>query len=277
MNVFLIIWKGHSNSPAILFQSSPRRTQPQAQQLAKFPLYGNNDGTGSANLDTVIACSPILTTRVSQIRNVVFIGETGSGKSSVINLIAGYDYAAVSPDAAPCTADFASYQVSIEGRTYRMWDTPGLNEPSGFRLFRRSSPTKESIKRFLQERRRREELDLLVLCVRGSRAHEGMSRAYKIFCRATRQLTTPVVIALTHLEREQPTMETWWQKNERMLENLGLVFDGHVCITCQSSHNRRWASQQEIRGLISREYQRRPRSIMSDQKYLDDPKGCVVC
>lgn len=220
----------------------------------------------------------MLTIRVSQTRNIVFIGETGSGKSSVINLIAGHDRAVVSPDAAPCTTNFASYEVSIGGRTYRLWDTPGLNEPSGFRFkFRRSSSTKVSIKRFLQERYRREELDLLVLCVRGNRAHEGMSRAYKIFCRATRQFATPVVIALTHLERQQPTMETWWQKNERMLGDLGLVFDGHVCITCLSSHHRRWASQQEVLGLISREYQRRPRSTISDQEYLNDPRGCVVC
>lgn len=210
-------------------------------------------------------------------RHIVFIGETGSGKSSVINLIANRDRAVVSPDARPCTTHVASYEVSVEGRTYRLWDTPGLNKPSGFRLFRRSSSTKGAITRFLRERRRLGELDLLVLCVRGSRAHEGMSRAYNFFCHGTRQLAAPVVIALTHLERQQPTMEAWWQNNERTLRELGLVFDGHVCITCLSPHNRRWASQQEIWGLISREHPQRPRNTLSDREYLDDSRGCVVC
>lgn len=218
---------------------------------------------------------PTLT--ISQPRNVIFIGETGSGKSSVINLIAGHNYAGVSPDATPCTTTFAPYEVPIEGRTYRLWDTPGLNKASGFRLFGRSNTTRESIKKFLQERRRRGELDLLVFCVGGSRAHEGMARAYKIFCRATRQIATPVVIAITHLERQQPTMDSWWQINERALGNLGLVFDGHACITCLSSHHRGWASQQEIRDLISKEYRQRPQSILSDREYLPADKGCVVC
>ena len=212
-------------------------------------------------------------------RNVVFIGETGSGKSSIINLIADHSHAVVSPDATPCTNDFAVYDVTIRGRMHRLWDTPGLNVPSGFsRLFRRKTSATRSIRRFLQERRRHGELDLLVFCVRGnSRASDAMAKAYKIFCRATRQVAIPVVIAITHLERAQPTMGAWWQDNERRFGNLGLVFDGHACLTCLSPHHRRWASQQDIRGLISAEYRPRAWSTVSDREYLNDPNSCVVC
>ena len=215
-------------------------------------------------------------------RNVIFIGETGSGKSSVINLIAGHNHAAVSPDAMPCTSNFTSYDVSIGGKSYRLWDTPGLNEASGFsKLFRRKSLVTGSLKRFLQERRRRGELDLLVFCVKGGRAHAAMSKAYTTFCCATRRTAIPVVIAITHLERVQPTMEAWWQDNERRLGNLGFLFDGHACLTCLSPHHRRWASQQDICALISAEYpqlrQAWSTSTLSDREYLGDPKnGCVV-
>ena len=188
----------------------------------------------------------------------------------------------VSPDATPCTSNFPSYDVSVRGRPYRLWDTPGLNEATGFfKLFRRKSSMIGSLKRFLQERRRRGELDLLVFCVRGGRAHGAMSKAYTTFCLTTRRIAIPVVIAITHLERAQPTMETWWQNNERELGKLGLLFDGHACLTCLSPHHRRWASQQDICALISAEYpQLKPASgwsTLSDREYLDDPdKGCVV-
>ncbi|KAN0090973.1 hypothetical protein V8E55_004539 [Tylopilus felleus] len=191
-------------------------------------------------------------------RHVVFIGETGSGKSSVINLIAGRNLAEVSPDVQPCTGNFAHYDVplAIEGRPgmCRLWDTPGLNKASGLgRLFRRNT-TVASVRRFLQERYRSGELDLLVFCVQGNRASNAIARAYDTFCRPTRRIAAPVVIAITHLERQQPTMEAWWQHNERGLVDLGLVFDGYACLTCESSHHRGWASREAICGLVSAQY-----------------------
>lgn len=180
----------------------------------------------------------------------------------------------------PCTTDFSSYDVCIEGRTHRLWDTPGLTVASGFRLIKGfTQAAEQSLKRFLQERRRLGELDLLVFCVRRSRsADENMSRLYKMFCRPSRRMAIPVTVAITHLERVQPTMEAWWQDNERRLGTLGLVFDGHACLTCLSSHHRMWASQRNIRDLISAEYRPRAWSVVSDREYLgDSEKACAIC
>jgi hypothetical protein len=58
-------------------------------------------------------------------RNVVVCGETGAGKSSLINLIAGRVVAETSPDAPPCTTIHPSYDVMIEGQSFRLWDTEG--------------------------------------------------------------------------------------------------------------------------------------------------------
>lgn len=187
----------------------------------------------------------------------------------------------VSSDAAPCTSDFTPYDVPIKGKPYRLWDTPGLNVASGLKLLRRrKTSTIGSLKGFLRERYRRGELELLVFCVQGGRARAAMSKAYKIFCRATRHIAIPVVIAITHLERVQPTMDAWWQDNERRLRDLGLFFDGYACLTCLSPHHRRWASQQDIRALISAEYPqpKRALSALSVREYLDDPNArCMVC
>jgi len=177
----------------------------------------------------------------------------------------------------PCTRDFVSCEVSVEGAGYRLWDTPGLNKASGFKMFRQSTKTIGSLKKFLRERYRCGELDLVVFCVRGGRAHEGMSKMYKIFGRTTRQFAIPVVVAITHLERNQPTMEAWWQENERKLVALGLVFDGYACLTCLPAHHRRWASQRDIRFLISTKIRRRTGSLVSNGEYLGTNSRCVIC
>ena len=206
---------------------------------------------------------------IPQMRHVVFIGESGAGKSSVINLFADRECVATSSDATPCTRDFIPVDVSIDGITYRLWDTPGLTEASGW--ISRSSNV-GPLERFLQERYRSGELDILVFCVRGSRASEALPRPYKTFGRTSRQFAIPVVLVITHLERKQPTMDAWWQDNERNLANLGLAFDGHACLTCLPAHHRRWASQQDIRFLISAVHRRGSTSLDSSAEYLSARK-----
>ncbi|KAF8133179.1 P-loop containing nucleoside triphosphate hydrolase protein [Boletus edulis] len=215
-----------------------------------------------------------------QARHVIFMGETGSGKSSIINLFADHNHAAVSPDSRPCTSHFVSYEVSVEARTYRLWDTPGLTVTAGSRLLGRFTQTAESsLERFLQKRLDFRELDLFVLCMRGGRVSTETSRIYKMLCRTNRQKAIPVVVAVTHLEEVNPTMDTWWHSHERELARRGMVFDGHACLTCLSPHELRGASQQAIRRLISSEYQPRALSALAKEDYLNDPsrRSCTIC
>ncbi|EIW86065.1 hypothetical protein CONPUDRAFT_140796 [Coniophora puteana RWD-64-598 SS2] len=60
--------------------------------------------------------------------NVVIFGETGAGKSSVVNLVLGRDEAPVNSSAIGVTFGAKSYSVDLDGRSVRLFDTSGLDE-----------------------------------------------------------------------------------------------------------------------------------------------------
>ena len=61
-------------------------------------------------------------------RNIIIFGQTGAGKSSIINMLAGSGVAEVSDSASGCTSSNKRYSIPREDNNYTFWDTPGLNE-----------------------------------------------------------------------------------------------------------------------------------------------------
>jgi len=276
------------------YASSPGHvTSKDLQNVSAKPAAGASpshlkDNIGQVSTKLIKAFAPAYTGHhiypVSQVpssvsymmRHVIFIGETGSGKSSIINLIAGRPCTSVSPSSSPCTDQFSHYDVTIGRTSYRLWDTPGLNLPSGAKDRRRS------LTRFLQEKYSNNHLDLLVLCIKGNRVSKVTSQMYATFCHASREFGIPVVIAKTHLEKEMPSMEEWWRRNELNLRELRV--DGHACLTSlsqpASAAERQLVkdSQQCIHTLISRGYTLPILSLPPGRKYLDkSEQSCVIC
>ncbi|KAG8213796.1 kinase-like domain-containing protein [Butyriboletus roseoflavus] len=166
-------------------------------------------------------------------RNVVFIGETGTGKSSAINLlIETGTLASISNDSRPCTQVSNSYETTLKGTKYNLWDTRGLGEGRSFfqAIFKFGRSSEKDLKKFLKERHQRHEIDLLVFCVRGTRATAGSVEYYNKFCPITRRLVAPVVLVVIQSEKEKD-IEDWWNRNSSDLKNLKMGFDDHVCIT----------------------------------------------
>lgn len=62
--------------------------------------------------------------------NVAIVGNTGVGKSTLVNVLKGERIAAVDNNVRPCTTRTMSYDVVEGGTRYRIWDTRGLNEGS---------------------------------------------------------------------------------------------------------------------------------------------------
>ncbi|KAG0698643.1 P-loop containing nucleoside triphosphate hydrolase protein [Suillus ampliporus] len=184
-------------------------------------------------------------------RNIVVFGETGVGKSSLINLIAGKDVASTSPDALSCTTEDHAYEVDIRGQRYTLHDTVGLGEGSHGLV--PAGVASKKLKSFLRKISRANGLHLLVYCVRGSRATRALHRSYETFAAAVSGIKIPVVLAVTCID-DLSEAGVWWERNGKILEDYGIQFDGHACVCTlpgDSYRDRRLQSKIDICEKIS--------------------------
>ncbi|KAG2368979.1 P-loop containing nucleoside triphosphate hydrolase protein [Suillus spraguei] len=185
-------------------------------------------------------------------RNIVIFGETGVGKSSLINLIAGEDIAPTSPDALPCTTEEHAYEVDIRGQRYTVHDTVGLGERSHGSNMPDVAPTKK-LKYFLRKMSQADGLHLLVYCVRGSRATRTLRHSYETFAAAIAGMKVPVVLVVTCID-DLSEAGDWWRRNGKTVESLGIRFDAHACVCTlpgDSYRDRRYQSKIDVCEKIS--------------------------
>jgi hypothetical protein len=156
-------------------------------------------------------------------------GETGRGKSSVINMLAGANVAATSNDAIRCTFENTRYELTIKENLVHIYDTTGLNEsPHGKVSLLRAVAGAFKLIRDLAHSGG---IDLLVFVVRGGPGVMSSTvRNYELFYKAICRKEVPIVVVITGLEYEQD-MDDWWKRNEQVFRDHGMVFHGHGCIT----------------------------------------------
>ncbi|OJA10192.1 hypothetical protein AZE42_01833 [Rhizopogon vesiculosus] len=62
-------------------------------------------------------------------KNIALFGQSGAGKSSVINLMAGEEIAKTSSGADSCTMHWKEHHIAFGGYNYKVFDTIGVEEP----------------------------------------------------------------------------------------------------------------------------------------------------
>lgn len=207
------------------------------------------------------------------LRNVVFFGETGVGKSSVINMFReGTTHSGteipISNGAVGCTFESTEYHAELNGKRYSLWDTAGLNEDAQGTL-----PHEESVNNldFLLHNLGGR-IHLLVYCIRGKRFRQVVKENYDLFYKQLCRSQVPIVVVVTGLENEESDMENWWRRNVWEFNRYGLTFDGHACITS----TRGKATGNDRVHMFDQEYEESQKLVRSLIERSCSEEGCSV-
>ncbi|KAG1824716.1 P-loop containing nucleoside triphosphate hydrolase protein, partial [Suillus subaureus] len=161
-------------------------------------------------------------------QNIVIFGTTGSGKSSIVNILLEREEAPSSNDAMGCTATVDNYDVSIDERKYRIWDTPGLNEGSEGLV-----PAKlalKNLKSFVKELMRdKSRAPLFILCIEGSQDVKAQLRHYDSLKSTIG--AAPFSIVVTGMDRcWSSPWSKWWGEHRKVLQSFGVDSVDHACV-----------------------------------------------
>ncbi|KAG1744921.1 P-loop containing nucleoside triphosphate hydrolase protein [Suillus paluster] len=147
-------------------------------------------------------------------KNVIIIGQSGVGKSSLINMLCPEACATTSNDTMGCTKKEQEYTCNLGAQQCTIHDTIGLEEGRwGF------LPDREAQKR-LKAYLKTKEPHLLVYCMPGIRGSlkKSQGRNYKKFKSAVGNV--PIVVVVTNLEGFEAPLGNWWSENRNELQKL---------------------------------------------------------
>ncbi|KAG2153828.1 P-loop containing nucleoside triphosphate hydrolase protein [Suillus clintonianus] len=127
--------------------------------------------------------------------NVLVVGHTGCGKSSIVNILAGESRAPTSDDASNCTKHWAEYAIPVDGRSFQVFDTIGFLDPTlGTEEYTNAiADTYFAIDAL----RKRGGIDLLLYCVRNEEIPK-MKGYYRLLHEVFCDEEVPVALVVTN-------------------------------------------------------------------------------
>jgi energy-coupling factor transporter ATP-binding protein EcfA2 len=191
--------------------------------------------------------------------NIVLFGETGAGKSSIVNMLVGNAAAQISGGGRGCTLESHGYDFSIGARKYRIHDTAGLNEGEAGRV-----PTNDAIVKLCKLLYALNDgVALLVFCLRAPRIRDSVKYNWSLFYDIICRRKVPIVVVVTCLEAEED-MDAWCHRgdNRGLFQEYGMSFNAIAGVAASRGKRRpngTYAFQEEydmsvgkLKTLISR-------------------------
>jgi len=178
--------------------------------------------------------------------NIILFGESGAGKSSVVNMLSTDEHTAdISSGARGCTFESRSFDVDVLGHPMTIWDTAGLDEGDAGRI-----PKSEAIVLLYKLLRSLSDgISLLMFVMRAPRIKGSAPQNWKLFHEVICQKKVPIVIVITGLENEE-NMDDWWWMNKGAFQNYEIHPTGFACITAS-----RGKRNKDGRGKFDDEYE----------------------
>ena len=185
-----------------------------------------------------------------QSKKCVLIGESGVGKSLLINLMADQDVAKIFSGITACTQETTRYYFTIPGQVpICIVDTIGTNV---------SDSAMETVLELVRSLHDTGDIDLLVLCVTAGKLTDSVEQVCYLISEASRHLRVPLALAVTHLEDENDT-KSWWRQNERVFGRCGIYPVAHACVTAalprETYMEKRTQSKQALLALFTQALQ----------------------
>ena len=168
--------------------------------------------------------------------NIVFTGETGVGKSSLINLLFDLEVSKTSNDILGVTGEGQRYIAVKDSNVYRLWDTPGFNEGTFGSVSQHQA--EKALESLLKELDSGDGIHLLVFCFRFTKTiTTGLQRVYEAVLTSTRGIDVPVVAAVTHADEMRQTPEAWWNGTDHQRATKGMKFKAYTCVSTLEDHD----------------------------------------
>ncbi|KAH7889074.1 P-loop containing nucleoside triphosphate hydrolase protein [Phlebopus sp. FC_14] len=174
----------------------------------------------------------------NSVRHIVLVGETGVGKSSIVNLITGTSVAKVSDGASVCTLQSTEHVFKLDSSNLHVHDTMGLS----FTNYPDALAGAYALIRSLQTT---SGLDLIILCVRAGSpgfSRPSLEHHYYLIREFMCREKLPIALVVTGLEHEA-RMEDWWDANGPWLEERHIRFAAHACVTATAGYRDAFATE----------------------------------
>jgi len=202
--------------------------------------------------------------------NVIVFGESGCGKSSLVNMIVGKDVAKVSSSLTAFTFKNHVYKAHIDDKLFFIYDTAGLNDGEQGRV-----PRWEAVRELYTLIRQLNGVSLLVFCMRGE-LRENTKANWTLFHKVICGGNVPIIVVVTGLDAYK-SPDDWWKDegNQKVFEKNGIKPNEVGCIVSIPGPNGEYKevyreSRDKLRRLIVKHQLQKPWGEDEKDKWFCD-------